>query len=71
MQTGLKPEDAWNQAENYRTDILYWWATEYFIESFSHNSQQYRRKLRLATVGLMVLAVQIGVGIACIGVTFN
>ena len=73
MKTGLRAEDAWEQAEIYRDyrNLLYWWATKYFIQSISANEQQYRQKLRLGAFGFMLLGVQIGVGIASIVVTFN
>ena len=66
IEIGLTPQDAWEQAEQYRdyADMLYWWATESFIESISHNYQQYRQKLGLATAGFILLALQVAVGVA-------
>ena len=65
LEIGRSPQDAWNEAERYRnyTDLLYWWATESFIESISHNYQKYQQKLILATWGFILLGVQVAVGV--------
>ena len=65
MVIGLTPQDAWDEAERYRTyeDVLYWWATESFIESISHNYQRYQEKLRLAASGFILLGAQVTAGL--------
>lgn len=70
---GLGSSDVWDRAEEYRdyVQILYWWATEVFIDDLKYNHQQYRRKQILTSGGFALLAGQFAVGAASLVVTFG